>query len=369
MTRYPIALNPTIIHIVTTSDLSYDQRLQRIEESLVQAGFVVKTLSRNKMDRFENKINGIRIKTWFRRSFLFYLEYNLRLSFYLLFQKADILYSADSDTLPGCTLVSIVRRKKLIYDAHEYFEQSPEIVHKPFVQFVWRWVTRIGVGRAELCITVSDSLAVELASRYHKNFHTIRNLPIRKPDCTGSKNKKRIWYQGVLNVGRGLEEMIRLMPQLPDHHLVLAGEGDLSNYLRVLVRDLNLEDRVWFLGWLSSDKLHEEACRAWVGINLLSDDNQNYLNSLANKSFDYVQACLPALHMDFPEYRKLVNQFDCALLVENLAAETLLSTFKELDDSERYIRMQDACKLAKSIWCWEQESKKLTDLIQTLNEH
>lgn len=367
MNRYPNPLNPQIIHLATTSDLRYDQRLQRICESLRLAGYELRTLSRNKYGGSDHPEGGIRIKTWFRRSFLFYLEYNLRLIKHLLFQKTGILYSSDSDTLPACMLVAFLRRKKMIYDAHEYFEQSPEIVHKPFVRFVWHRVTLLGVRQADLCITVSDSLAAELEKRYGKKFLTIRNLPVRKQDCSAARTDRLIWYQGVLNVGRGLEEMIRLMPELPGYRLAIAGEGDLSEKLRSLVQELQLEDRVKFLGWLSADRLHEEACRAWIGLNLLSADNKNYLHSLANKSFDYVQACLPALHMDFPEYRALVSQYACGLLLKDLSGASILNAIRQLEDPAVYNHLQEQCKTARQVWCWEREAKWLVEGVASLN--
>ena len=75
-----------------------------------------------------------------------------------------------------------------------------------------------------------------------------------------------IWYQGVLNVGRGLEHMIEAMIHLPEYRFYLAGDGDISSKLKKLVVDLNLTNRVLFLGKLSPNQLNIENL-SWEAIS------------------------------------------------------------------------------------------------------
>jgi len=74
---------------------------------------------------------------------LFYANYNIRLFFYLLYSKVDILWSNDLDSLPANYLASKVKGKKLIYDSHEYFTEVPELVSRPDVQKVWESIEEI----------------------------------------------------------------------------------------------------------------------------------------------------------------------------------------------------------------------------------
>jgi len=343
----------------------YDQRLSRISKSLERAGFQVSFFSRSKHSQKANSNQNIIVNTIFKKSFLFYLEFNIRLFVKLIFKKCDIVYSADADTLLAASLVKLLKRKKLIFDAHEYFEESPEIVDKSFVQWVWESICRFGIPKANLCLTVSKSLADVLSAKYKVPFLTIRNLPEKQKSIPRSiSNNNIIWYQGVLNLGRGLEQMIRAMVHLPEFEFHLAGEGDLSNYLRKMVEELGLSDQVKFLGWKHPDELHELASNAYIGINLLDGFSSNYYHSLANKTFDYIQAGLPSIHMDFPEYRNLKEHYGAINLIPDLSEISILVAIKQMQDQVFYAQLKQECLSAAPILTWQEEEKLLVEAVE-----
>jgi hypothetical protein len=102
------------IVFTVTNDLNYDQRMIRICTSLTHAGYdcllVGYTLSDskalNKQDFRQKRINCI-----FKKGKPFYLEYNLRLFFFLLFSKMDGICAIDLDTILPCYLRNEGNRK------------------------------------------------------------------------------------------------------------------------------------------------------------------------------------------------------------------------------------------------------------------
>lgn len=357
------------IAIISTSDLFYDQRLQRVSFSFEQKGWTVRLWTRDKKISSSFVRNQQKITTLFQRGPLFYFEYNMRLILSLIGIRYNVLYVVDSDCLMAGIFLKILRRKTMVFDSHEFFEESPELANKPVKKWIWAKLTQRGVRLADLCITVSESLAQKLESKYDKRFYCIRNLPVKRNYSFSDPEqpfKKIIWYQGVLNIGRGLEQMISAMQELPEYELHLAGEGDLSSSLRDLCKTLHLEDRVKFYGWLDADAMFEHASKAWIGINLLSDDNLNYTYSLANKTFDYIQAGLPAIHMDFPEYQKIQEVYGGIELIRNLETAEILRACRKLQKNENYQKLKTECKSASKELYWEAESKKLIALIQNL---
>jgi glycosyltransferase involved in cell wall biosynthesis len=162
-----------------------------------------------------------------------------------------------------------------------------------------------------------------------------------------------VLYQGALNLGRGLEAAIESFQTLP-LPLWIAGEGDLSAELRAHARTKPQPDQTRFLGDLEPAALRALTAQAWLGLNLLEDQGLSYRYSLSNKFFDYVQACVPQIAMDFPEYRRLNAQHEVAVLVPDARPETVHAAVTALlEDPARYERLRNACCQAREAWVWE----------------
>ena len=173
-------------------------------------------------------------------------------------------------------------------------------------------------------------------------------------------NKKVILYQGALNDGRGIEETIKAMQAIDNAVLWLAGEGDLSQQLRTLTKELNLNDKVVFLGFVLPQDLKAITQLADIGLNLLKNKGLNYYYSLANKCFDYIQAEKPALHRNFPEYQAINQQFEIGILLDDLKTETIVKSLQNLLDNPLiYNKLKVNCQKAKTVYTWENESEKL----------
>src|ERR1700761_2866010 len=78
------------IYFTVTNDLNYDQRMIRICRSLAAAGYSVVLTGRRlpgspplRTETFEQK----RLHCWFHKGKLFYLEFNIRLFFFLLTRR------------------------------------------------------------------------------------------------------------------------------------------------------------------------------------------------------------------------------------------------------------------------------------------
>ncbi len=145
--------------------------------------------------------------------------------------------------------------------------------------------------------------------------------------------------------------------------LVLAGEGDLSLLLHQKSKDLGLDDRVLFLGYVKPEDLKNLTAKAWLGLNLLENRGLSYYYSLANKFFDCVQAGVPVLTMDFPEYRALNEQHEVAILLEELSPESVATAIRALlNDTDLYEKLRQNCLVARQEWNWEQEQKTLLEI-------
>ncbi len=360
------------------NDLNYDQRMIRICTSLTQAGYdvlLIGRIKRKSVPLINRSFQQHRIQCFFYDGKLFYIEYNIRLFFYLLFHRFDIINAIDLDTILPCYYTSKIKRKKIVYDAHEYFTEMPEIVTRPRVQKIWKKIERLIVPKIKHAYTVCESLAELFEKEYHTKFEVIRNVPFKQKDnhftvpniYEKKLNTKIILYQGSLNDGRGLEEMIDAMQEIEGAEFWLAGEGELSQELREQVIKNKLEHKVKFLGYLQPEKLKQITLQVDIGLNLLQNKGLNYYYSLANKSFDYIQALVPSINMDFPEYQKIKQEFEVALLIPDLKKETLAKNINLLlQDHQLYTRLQENCKKAREIYTWENEEQKLLNIYKNI---
>ena len=397
--------------LAVTTDLSYDQRMQRICGSLARAGYAVHLVGWQRpasVPLAAQPYTQHRLRGWFQRGKLFYVEYNLRLLLYLLSQRAAAWGCADLDAALPTWLRARLGGQPFIYDAHELFTEVPEVVARPRVQRAWQGVANFIVPRAQLRYTVGPALA-RLFTQQHPGcpFEVIRNVPLAAPvpgswflvpgsltsqvsatadqeqttrneqPATSNQQLPTLLYQGVLNVGRGLAELLAALPQVPAR-LVLCGEGDCSAALRAQAGALGLRaasarypaGQVEFRGYVLPEALRALTAQATVGIMLLENTGLSYYYSLANKFFDYVQAGIPQLCIDFPEYRALNAQHEVAVLVPDLAPATLVAALARLLPGGRpgpdYARLAANCRRARAEWSWPQEEKKLVRLYDEL---
>lgn len=353
-----------------TGNLLSDQRMQRIASALQQSSYEVEVYFRQYFKYKSNipKTNpeypyrAVGLKPPVNSGPLFYFSYNLILFFKLLFKPADIYYAVDSDTLPAFSLLSLLRQKKLVYDAHEYFAEVPELAGNGIKKKIWHLLTRIGVKRAGICISVGEALCIELEKVYGKKFHCIRNVPELNPPARHTTyDKKTILYQGALNSGRMLEMLIKAMDSLPDYHCIIAGEGDLSAALRKAAEG---KQNIEFKGLLTPAQLRELTPASYAGFNLLDAGNSlSYYYSLSNKYFDYMHAGVPSISSELPEYLKLNEKWKCGVCIDNTEAALikLLSDWK--NNPALYEGLKENAKFASENNNWEIEKLKLINIL------
>ena len=355
------------IIVSVTNDISTDQRVEKVCSTLYNAGYEILLIGRkNKNSKpINRKYKTRRINILFKKSFLFYVEFNIKLFFILLFSKKNILLSNDLDTLLANYLVSLLQRKKIVYDSHELFPEIPELVNRPFVKKFWSNLEKLILPKLKNNYTVCDSIAEFYDDRYQTNFKTIMNLPTKKEIKVHKfpfeyKNQKIILYQGAINIGRGLELMIETMQFLDNCILVIIGNGDIFKDLQEVVQSKKLDNKVYFLGRKNPKELQQLTPLADLGISIEEDLGLNYKYALPNKIFDYVQAEVPILVSDLPEMKKVVLDHKVGEIVINRNPQRLANQIEKILDNN----YSKALKTAKEKLIWEHQEKLLLSIFK-----
>ncbi|GAB5539797.1 MAG: hypothetical protein Salg2KO_19000 [Salibacteraceae bacterium] len=302
-----------------------------------------------------------RLNCYFDKGKLFYLEYNFRLLLYLWRTPFDVVCAIDLDTALPAVITARLKSKPWVFDAHEYFSEMHEIVTRPIIHKVWKWVERFVVKKAAYAYTISDGYARMYLEEYGQTFLVVKNVPVLKPLPDGIVKTNTIIYQGALNEGRGLPESVEAMKVLDDLQLNIYGDGP----LRLALEDAaaELRETVRLHGSIAPQKLRELTPSAWCGLTLFSDRGRHHRHSLANRFFDYIHAGVPQIAMNYPEYKRFNERFEVAVLIEELTPSAIVDAVKQLKTNQAlYNRLVQNCQRARLEVNWQKEEKTLIDL-------
>ena len=167
--------------VSVTTDLIIDQRVHKVCLFLKKHGLDVVLVGRkrkNSLPLGERSYKTKRMFLLFDRGPLFYAEYNIRLFFFLLFKRIDILVSNDLDTLLANYLISKMKGAKLVYDSHEYYTELPELQERKFVRSIWKYIEASILPKITHCYTVSQSVAEAYHKEYGIRMGVVRNVPM-----------------------------------------------------------------------------------------------------------------------------------------------------------------------------------------------
>jgi len=369
--NYPVTFVQLMekIFFTVTTDLTYDQRMIRICTTLAREGYSVILVGRklrNSVPLTNRIFHQKRLPCFFSKGKAMYIEFNIRLFVYLLFQKMEAICAIDLDTILPCYAISVLKKIPRIYDAHELFCEMKEVVTRTHIYRFWKGIERFTVPRFEWGYTVNHSIAEEFSNMYHRSYKVIRNVPFYRPLNIPSKNEIYILYQGSVNEGRSFETLIPAMRHV-DSTLHIYGDGNFFNQAMELIQKNNLESKVFLKGKLPPEKLNEITRQAWIGTTLFENKGLSNYYSLANRFFDYMHAGIPQLCVNYPVYREINNEFEVAVLIEDLSSESIASGLNTLlHDRSLYLRLQQNCVRAREEMNWEIEEKKLIAIYEEL---
>ena len=326
--------------VSVTNDISTDQRVFKVCNSLQAMGFEVELIgaSRPWSVALNRYYSCKRMKMWFNTGPLFYFEYNLRLFFLLLFKPAAVLLSNDLDTLLANYLISKLKNIPLVYDSHELFPEAPELLERPFKKRLWERLESFLLPKIKHAYTVCESIQSYYKALHGIDMKVVRNVPNLCSKPSRDRNTKTLLYQGNINPGRGLEVAIKSMSFLPDYRLKIIGNGIGLNKLKALSETEGVSSQVEFLGRLPFEDLKKHAESASIGILFEEPLGLSFEYSLPNKLFDYIHAETPVIASPLIEVKKIVEKYKVGeLLVDRnpehiaqqiQAMESKLSTYE-----------------------------------------
>ncbi|HUS87266.1 MAG TPA: glycosyltransferase family 4 protein [Bacteroidales bacterium] len=359
------------IYISVSNDIVTDNRVLKISEALTKWGQNITIVGRELPASLQAENIPFRTKRFrmlFRKGVLFYKWLNIRLFFYLLFKPVDILVANDLDTLLPNFLVSKLRCKSLVYDAHEYFTGVPELMNRPFVRGVWKRIEMSTLPYVENMMTVNRSIASLYQEEYGIEPVVVRNfskrsgfIPSARIDFGLDKEELLLVVQGTgINVGRGGSELLEALARCERVHLIFIGKGNVVPELKARVAESGLAERVTFLPVMPWEEMMKITGMADVGMSLDSGNSPNYYYSLPNKIFDYLNAGVAIIATDLPEISAIVSENKCGLLVSGNDPGLIAEAIRKIEtDRDLLKELKENSVKASAKYSWEAEIEQL----------
>ena len=277
--------------------------------------------------------------------------------------RPQVVLAHNVNTLLTGWLGARLTGASLAYDAHEV--NLDREGHYQQLRSVIRVIEGCVMPRSDLNMTTTNMRARHFR-RVYRLEQTPRVFENRPPASSfGARIELRdrlgldadavvALYQGGLQEGRGLHNMVRAMARVPGLSLVFLGDGPQQGSLGELARELQVQDRVYFAGQIGLDELPGWTASADFGLQLLRNTSFNHYSTDSNKLFEYGMAGLPVIASDFPEIRKIVRSHCFGLLVDPHDVAAVSNAMQRLvDDAELRRALGEAARQAAPQLSWE----------------
>ena len=371
------------LHISLTQFLN-ESRVLKETQTLVESGFVnevfVTALWEEGLEEHVKIDNNrtlwrvpLKSRNW-SKSLLFqlfkYIEYAIKVGKYAKKNKITIVTIHGLGLLPLGFLIKLTCGAKLVYDCHE-LETEMFGLHGMRKRAA-KWIERLFISTVDLVIVVSQSINDWYVDAYNlENICTVLNCPhkviLKRTDRLQTElgipmDKKIVLYQGGLQEGRGIEELLSVFSRWNDelHVLVFMGYGGLE--LKVKEAAYKFPN-IYYQPAVPPDIVLSYTCSAHVGVSYIYNDSLNDRYCLPNKLFEYLMAGLPVLVNNAPEMKRLVEERQVGMVLEDMTPEVLTRALNNLDlmDQEAlYVRIAETA----DDYTWEKQALVLVEAHQ-----
>jgi glycosyltransferase involved in cell wall biosynthesis len=339
----PAGGGPLLVVMVVISDVRNDPRVQRAALALARTGYQVKILFPDSYaPRLAEKAidwgPGISFRALeeARQNYIFVYPwiFDPVLVDKICEEKPFAIHCHDLTTC----LVGMAAAAKLgcycVCDFHEWYSENVSwdgetnswAPHPPLKRRIYQWVERLVTRRADVVITVCDSIAddisKELAPR-GRRIHVVRNIPpIERADLANASDLKKelglgddkflLLWSGGIGPSRLIEPIIEAVARVPDCYFAIRTPywGAFGKPYEELAARLGISDRIIRLPAVPSIDVVRAAVGADAGVWSLPNISRNFYYALGNKVFEYLAAGLPILVANYPEPTKLVREHD-----------------------------------------------------------
>ena len=282
----------------------------------------------------------------------------------ITYNTYDLLIVEDLQLLP--LAFKMKGNASIIFDAREYYPRQKE---DSLIFRLFEKPERIRLCKAylHLCdrvLTVSPGLAEEYKREFNITTELIRSVPLYF-DChpaTVKTERIRMVHHGGAKRNRKLESMIKVFLLLDDRFTLDFYLVSNNKYVDELKSLAASNTNIKFKDSVSFDEIIPMLNSYDIGLFYVEPTTFNLKHCLPNKLFEFIQARLMVAIGPSPDMAALVLEYQCGIVSDSFNIEKMAQILNELT-TEKIIKYKNNSDIAAKALCFEQEGKKLQEII------
>jgi glycosyltransferase involved in cell wall biosynthesis len=276
----------------------------------------------------------------------------------------DAVHCHDLDTLPLGFVLGKLKRKPIVYDAHESFPDMLEGSVPRAIQNGLASLETFLIRRIDLLITVGEKLRRHFAQRGVRRSVVVGNWKrlgeFARTAGQALEVRRRLGIpDGALAVvcvtqllkDRKIEELLAALEERPGVWLILGGKGILE---KRVTEAATMNPRIVYVGFASGKQIADYTCAADIVYYGFDPRNPNARFSAPNKLYEALAAGRPLITGDFGEIADVVREAQCGIVLPEYSADEICRALDVLADSGTRSRMAgNAGQFGQTSFNWE----------------
>lgn len=372
---------PLSVLICRSNPIDPDPRVEKVARALVSAGCRVGVVA---WDRTGNlpaatkedgyQLHRLPIRSSYARGLMNFpqlLRWQIGLLQWLVVHRKeyDLIHACDFDTVLPALVCKKFLGKKVVYDIFDFYADhlraTPEII-----KHLIRWVDLKAISQVDAVILADDNRKEQIRGSQPRRLEVIYNSPEDKwlnpveVEPVPVSQDLKIAYIGLLQIERGLLELLTVMQAHPEWVLHLAGFGGDEAPLHAHASQL---PNVKWHGRIPYELSIQLSLAADVLIATYDPSIPNHRFASPNKIFEAMMLGKPIIVAKGTQIDQLINRLECGMVVnygEITELETALTRLDEDPDFRRKLG-RNARRAYETEFSWNICKKRLLSLYAT----
>jgi len=372
-----------IVALLSHDRLENDPRVASETRLLAQAGYPVTVICWNRsgkhardttMDGFQVVYLGARSSYESGlRQLPAYISFGVRSVWWLFRNEYAAIHCHDLDTLPMGWVIGKLRRKPVVFDAHESYPDMQR-TRSQILFGMTSLLERVLARRCTHIVTVGElirerflrmtrgriSVSVIGSWKDPKDFSfPLSTLVSTRARLGLPRGDLVVGFFGGLNNAKPLFPLLEAAKRVGGVSVILAGEGEHTALVR---RWAEQHPWVHYLGLIDWSEvcLYTGLCDVlYYGLN---PSYRDAVYSSPNTLFSAIAAGKPCLTVDYGEVGRIVRETGCGYLMASLNDRECEAGIRYLLDPSHRQPMEQAAQKAAEIFCTSEAERRLVAL-------